>query len=140
METRHGFSHVTLYALRVERHRRGVTAVEAAIVVGLIGAFLGVASVYHAHLLTQAKELALKADLQSLWAGLAFFQARRGRHPETLEELVVQPIGQVRGSGSQGVWSLQDRGQQLVDSFRNPYSYEPTTGTVRSTTRGYETW
>ena len=118
----------------------GVTAVEAAIVVVLIGAFLGVASVYHAHLLTQAKELALKADLQSLRAGIAFFQARQGRHPHTLEELVVQPIGHVKGHGGQGAWSLQDRGQHLVDSFGNLYYYDPTTGTVSSVTRGYEAW
>ena len=111
---------------------------EAAIAVALIGAFLGAATVYHAQFLNRAKELALRADLQSLRAGVDFFQARRGRLPETLGEVLAEPIGSVKLSGK---WLLptDDHGA-LVDPFRHPYRYEPRSGIVVSTTRGYETW
>ena len=118
--------------------RDGMTAVEAAIVVALIGAFLGAATVYHVRLLHRAKELALRADLQSLRASVDFFQARRGRLPETLEAVFAEPIGSLKLSGN---WlPPRDERGALVDPFRRPYRYEPKGGMVTSTTPGYETW
>ena len=111
---------------------------EAAIAVALIGAFLGASTVYHVRFLRRAKELALRADLQSLRAGVDFFQAKRGRLPETLGEVLAEPIGSVKLSGK---WlpPTDDHGA-LVDPFRQPYRYERGTGVVASTTQGYETW
>ncbi len=118
----------------------GVSAVEAAVVVVLIGAFLGSATVSHRSTLRQAKELALQADLQSLRAGVMFFKARRGRYPATLEELVVQPIGTHPQGRRRLPWSLRDRGQQTVDPFGGVYRYDARAGAVASATAGYEDW
>ena len=121
------------------RNRRGMTALEAVIAVALLGGFVGAVTMYHAQLIRRAKGLALRADLQSLRASIEFFRATHGRYPGTLEEMLVEPIGGVAGRPAGG-WSLQDRGQQRVDAFGNPYYYDTTQGTVNSGTRGYETW
>lgn len=117
---------------------RGVTAVEAAIAVVLIGTFVGVAVGYQRHMLRQTKELALRADLQSVRASISFFEARRSRWPATLDELLAAPLGRVRGS--QGFAPHRNEQSQFVDVFGSPYAYEPTTGVVSSTTPGYEAW
>ena len=118
--------------------RRGVTGVEAAIVTGLIGAFLGVAVLYEHQVLRQARELALQADLQSLRAGIKFFEAQRGHLPRALDDALVQPFGALsaRGGGS----SPRNRAGALVDAFEHPYRYDARTGEVISTTPGYQEW
>ena len=116
-----------------------MTALEAVIAVALIGGFVCAVTTYHAQLIRRAKDLALRADLQSLRASIEFFHATHGRYPRTLEEMLVEPIGGVVGRPAGG-WSLQDRGQQRVDAFGNPYYYDAVQGAVNSGTRGHETW
>ena len=112
-----------------------MTAFEAVVAVALVGGAASAALAYQGQLLRRAKELALTADLQSLRASLEFFQARHGRYPSTLDDLLAEPIGAMRDRR----WSLRDRGQQRVDAFGNSYYYDAQHGTVRSGTRGYET-
>ena len=109
-------------------------------VVILISGFVGAAATYQARLMRRARELALRADLQCLRAGVVFFQATRGRAPATLEEVLVEPIGRVKRGERSVAWSLQDQGQRQADPFGHPYRYEPGTGVVASTTAGYESW
>jgi hypothetical protein len=109
---------------------RGVTALEATIVVILLGAALGVASVYQRQVIRRAKEVALAAELKNLRASLVFFEAVRKRRPDSLEELVAD--AKRRGqSASAG---------QGADVFGNIYVYDAKTGTIRSGTQGYESW
>ena len=116
-----------------------MTALEAVVAVALIGSCLGTAAVYQTQIVHRARVLALQADLRSLRAGIEFFQATHGRHPATLEEVLVEPIGHVAG-GRAGAWSLQGWGQQRVDAFGNPYYYDAVQGAVHSGTHGYEAW
>ena len=130
------------FPLRVSRFtlrgRSGMTALEAIVAVALISGCLGAAAVYQTQVIQHARALALRADLQSLRAAIAFFQATHGRYPATLEEVLIEPLGGVR-HGQAAAWSLQDRGQQRVDAFGNPYYYDARQGVVHSMTRGYET-
>jgi type II secretory pathway pseudopilin PulG len=116
-----------------------MTAVEAAIVVALLGGCVGAAAAYQAQVIRRAKALALRADLQGLRAAVELFRARHRRYPASLEELVAQPLGMVRRPAGAG-WSLREQGQDLADPFGRAYAYEPSHGTVRSQTPGYETW
>ena len=119
---------------------RGVTAFEAVIVLALIGAFVGVAVSYHRRMVVRAKELVLKADLRCLRAGLAFFEATRGRQPATLAEMLVEPIGDAAHGPQQRWGTLGHLTQAMVDPFGHPYRYEAAQGIVHSTTVGYEAW
>ena len=119
---------------------RGVTAFEAVIVLALIGAFVGVAASYQRRVVVRVKELALKADLQCLRAGIVFFEATRGRRPAALAEVLAQPIGDA-ARGPQQRWGALGRlGQGMADPFGHSYRYDLTRGTVSSTTVGYEAW
>ena len=116
-----------------------MSAFEAVVAVALIGGCVGVAAAYQTQIIHRTRALALRADLQSLRAGIEFFQATHGRYPATLEEALVEPIGHAAG-GRAGAWSLQDRGQQRVYAFGNPYYYDAVRGAVHSGTHGYEAW
>ena len=117
---------------------RGVTALEAAIVVALIGGFLGASVVYHRRLVVRAKEIALEAELRNLRASLAFFEAmHNGNHPASLEELRQDAMSRIRSVASTGVWPEPDA---MADAFGKPYAYDPKTGTIQSQTKGYESW
>ena len=120
--------------------RRGLAALELAVAVAVIGGFVCAAAAYQRLLVRRAHEVALRADLQALRAGVAFFEARRGGVPRSLEELAAQPIGRLRRGEEWHNWSLQDRGQRLTDAFGRPYAYDPATGRVWSTAAGYEKW
>ena len=116
-----------------------MTALEAAIVVAIVGGCVGAAATYQVQVIRRTKELALRADLQGLRAAVEMFQAKRRHYPASLEELVAQPLGAARQPGGHG-WSLKEQGQGLVDVFGRAYAYEPSAGVVRSRTPGYETW
>ena len=117
-----------------------MTALELAVAAAIIGALVYAAAAYEHLLIRRANEVALRADLQALRAGVAFFEARRGGPPASLEELAVQPIGRLRRMDRWESWSLKDRGQALTDVFGQPYAYDPATGRVWSTAAGYEEW
>lgn len=116
-----------------------MTALEAVVAVAVIGGALGAAAAYQIQMVGRAKALALRADLQCLRAAVEFFHATRGRYPVTLEEMLTEPLGGVRGERVR-VRSLRELGQQRVDAFGNPYYYSAVEGVVRSTTPDHETW
>ena len=110
---------------------RGISAVEAAIVVALVGGFLGAATVYHRQLLVRTKELALTAELRNLRASLMFFEDVHQRRPASLEELVEEMTRRLRIRGGS---------EAVVDVFGHAYAYNFTSGQIHSQTSGYETW
>ena len=116
-----------------------MTAFEAVVAVAIIGGCLGAAAVYQTGVIHRARALALRADLRTLRATVEFFRAAHGRYPATIDEMLVEPIGSVAGRPAKA-WSLQDRGQQRVDAFGNPYYYDAVQGAVHSGTHGYEAW
>ena len=117
-----------------------MTALELAVSVALLGTFVGLATAYQRQAIRRGKELALRADLQTLRAAVSFFEATRGARPATLEELAARPIGRLKPGGRTMSWSLRDRGQRLSDVFGTPYRYDAQTGAVFSATPGYESW
>ena len=121
--------------------KRGVTAIEMAVAVAVLGGFFVVALMSHRQTLRRARELALEAELRNLRAGVVFFESTHGRRPATLEELRTQPIGRVRMGKESSTWGpFRDVSQALTDPFGHPYRYEPATGAVASATPGCETW
>ena len=90
------------------------------------------------HMVRRARELALRADLACLRAGIEFFSSRHHRLPAGLEEVLAEPIGSAK---LQGRWSLpRNRQGALADAFGHPYRYHSDTGTVTSAAPGYERW
>ena len=116
-----------------------MTALELAVSVMVIGTFVGLAAAYQRQAIRRGRELALRANLQTLRAAVDFFEATRSARPADLKAIAAQPIGQLTG-GRLGAWSLLDKGQQLSDAFGTPYGYDPRTGRVWSQTPGYEGW
>ena len=82
--------------------RRGVTALEATVVVALVLGFVGLA-ITQQKTLHRTKELALRAQLNNLRASLAFFEARHKRRPRSFEELVRAGMDRVTIGGGQSV-------------------------------------
>ena len=119
---------------------RAVTALEAVLAVGLIGACLGVATAYHRVMLRRVRALVLRAQLRSFRAKLAFLDGLGAHRPVSLEALVRDDMPRVRLGG--GGWGdVEATGtESLVDPFGIAYAYDPKAGTVRSGSRGYEAW
>jgi len=97
------------------------------------------------------KETALRVELSNLRSAVSYYAMRNRRLPPSilalLEENVVVSSPAVEGAEYRVVvlgkyvesMTTDGRGRPL-DPFGNPYSYDPSTGGVKSTTRGYEMW
>jgi hypothetical protein len=118
-----------------------MTAFEVTVTVALLMAFLGIAAVQQRQVIRRARELALEAELKNLRASLVFFEAARRRRPASLEELQASATERVRaGGGHPGARASDSLSGQDTDAFGNLYAYDALTGTIRSRTRGYESW
>jgi len=119
----------------------GMTALEAVVAVALVGAFLGLAVVQQRQVIRRAKELVLAAELKNLRASLVFFEAARRRRPASLEELLSGATERMRaGGGRPSARVLASPIGQDTDAFGNLYTYDASSGTIRSQTKGYESW
>lgn len=114
---------------------RGVTALEAAIAVLVVGGGLLAASGYCRDAIRRSREVALAAELKNLRAGVMWYEAKHHERPLTLDAMIRSAMERMHGDRP---W-VMERGPAR-DTFGSPYRYDPATGAVRSTTPGYETW
>ena len=92
------------------RLRRGFTLIEVLMVLAVIALLLSIALPRYFAALERSKDVALQENLKVLRISLDRFHADKGRHPETLEELVEHkylravPVDPV--TESSGSWNL----------------------------------
>lgn len=82
----------------------------------------------------EAREFALKADLQRIRRAVDFYYTRTNTYPDTVERAAS------KGYGKNVTLLLRnvDAGGRARDPFGRRYLYNPATGEVRSRTPGYD--
>lgn len=131
---------------------KGLTIVDAVIVLCLIGILIGVVIPKYNRVAHEAQEAALKMGLTNIRTSIGLFRMLNERNPKSLNELVEinvllpSRMGQDPFSGSLFldekylIAQALDAQGHLVDAFGNRYTYDPVRGVVRTSTKGYESW
>jgi len=86
--------------------------------------------------LEAAKEIALKKELQELRAAISFHKAHTSKYPASLEEAAKWG----RSSNITFILENIDHSGSARDPFGRHYTYNPSTGEVKSSTPGYENY
>jgi len=130
---------------RLLRGSRGYGVVETALVVILMGLLAVVVMERYQRTLYEAQKTALKAELVNIRQALALYKALNGRYPASLRELLERralapyEAGILLSPRYLEHQAVDEQGR-LLDPFGAPYIYDPATGTVRSSRRGFEGW
>ena len=133
------------------RKQQGLTIFDAMITLLLAGILVGVVIPKYRQVARAAQESALKAELSNIRTSIRLFQMLNRKNPDSLKEMMEKKVmlpGRV-GSGAYDGSFIEQRyllknavnaEGNKVDAFGNPFSYAPSRGEVRSTTKGYENW
>jgi hypothetical protein len=108
------------------------------------GILLGISGHYEP-MIRAGRETALQLDLTTMRTAIQAYTLREGHPPPDIALLLKDGHLMVTAKGTIFVppflqSQALDPGGYLVDPFGARFSYEPSKGTVRSTTRGYENW
>jgi competence protein ComGC len=133
------------------RDQQGLTVLDAVITLVMIGLLIGVLIPALQRVAREAQETAIRAELVNIRIAISLFKTMNGRNPASLKELVEKDfmlparIGSDSFSGSffkqkYLMSNAVDAKGNIIDSFENPFFYDPKSGKVRSTTEGYERW
>lgn len=130
---------------------RGRTLLEALLVLILISILLFLAVDRFTSSVRPVKEAALQIELSNLRSAINFYATLNGKLPATLKILLnenaIVPKRDIEGDkfrlvllGKYVESMTADKDGYPTDPFGNRYAYDPATGMVRSSTRGYEKW
>lgn len=131
--------------------KSGRTVFESLLIVFFLAFLLFIAVDRFTSSVKPVKEAALTVELANLRSAINFFAMTKGRLPASLKELIavkaVAPKSDIEGRdyrieiiGSYVQSMTADPEGYPTDPFGNRYDYDPKTGRVRSTTKGYEQW
>lgn len=129
----------------------GLTALEAIITLCLIGILIGVVIPKYQRLALEAQETALRSELVNIRMSIRLFRLSIGRNPAGLDELMEKEVMLPARVGSDAftgsifkhkylMHNAVDEEGNILDAFGNRFQYDPKTGEVRTTTKGYEKW
>lgn len=129
----------------------GRSVLEALLVLFAVAVFVLVAMERYTSSIRALNETALTVELANLRTAVIFYSTMKGRLPGSLSELVKEKVvatkRDIRGreydiviAGSYVESMEVDPSGRPLDPFGSPYDFDPRTGRVSSTTRGYETW
>lgn len=129
----------------------GFSAFEAIITLCLIGILIVVVIPKYQRLALKAQETALRAELVNIRTGIKLFRLSMGRNPESLKEMMEKDVmlpGRVGRDAFTGsifkhkylMYNAVDSDGNILDAFGSRFEYDPKTGEVRATTKGYEKW
>lgn len=126
-------------------NEKGSGIVESLIVLIIISVLVVVVIDRYETIIEEAKEVALKTELNNLRQAILFFKIKNSRYPESLKELVTsQFVIPYRGDTIIKAKYLEpysfDKDKNILDSFDMPFAYERTTGRVWSIKKGFENW
>ncbi len=133
------------------RNLKGLTVIDAAITICLIGLLIGIVIPKYQRMAHEAQEAALKSALSNIRTSIRLFKMLNNRNPVSLNELMEKKvmipvsIGSDTYTGSildqKYLMSIAtDRKGNIIDAFGNPFEYDSSRGEVKATTKGYETW
>lgn len=129
----------------------GRTLFESVVVAALVGFFIFLAFDRYLSTITSVQETALSIELSNLRKAVNFYAMLNGRLPASLKNLLKEkaavPKSDIEGKehrieivGNYVESMTTDGGGYPLDPFGNRYNYDPNTGRVWSSTRGYEKW
>ena len=124
---------------------KGLTILDAVITLCLIGLLIGVVIPKLEQAAQAARETAVKAELANIRKGITLFKILNERNPQSLNELMEKDVMlRVRGDTffkqKYLLANAVDAKGNIIDAFGNPFAYDPASGRVRATTKGYESW
>ncbi len=124
---------------------RGLGIIDTLIVLVLISVFIGVLIPKYERTAREAQEVALRMSLSNIRMAIQVYVLTQRRIPSDLQELLkeryVLPTKEGTIFTDQYLkTSAVDESGRPIDPFGKPFGYEPASGRVYSTTRGYETW
>lgn len=130
---------------------RGGTALEAIITLCLIGILIGVVIPKYQRLAHEAREAALRSELVNIRTSIKLFRLSIGRNPESLKEMLEKDVMLPARVGKDALTgsifkhkylmhNAVDSEGNILDAFGSRFEYDPKTGEVRTTTKGYEKW
>ena len=133
------------------RNRKGLTVIDAAITICLIGVLIGIVIPKYQRMAHEAQEAALKMELSNIRTSIQLFRMLNGRYPNSLNELIEKKVMLPARIGSDPytgpildqkylMLNAVDEKGNILDAFGNPFLYDLFRGEVRTTTKGYETW
>jgi type II secretory pathway pseudopilin PulG len=133
------------------RANAGLTVLQALITLGLIGILTGTLILKFQRVTKETQDVAVRVELQNIRRSIALYKVLNQRTPQSLQELMEKElmlparIGTEPGESSfyKQKYLLAhalDAQGNILDPFENPYVYDPASGTVRATTKGYESW
>ena len=132
-------------------NRKGLTVLDALITLCLAGILIGVVIPKYQRVAREAQEVALKTGLSNIRTSISLFRMLNGRNPDSLHELIEKEVMLPARTGT-GPYAdslfkqkylnqlAMDTQGNLLDSFGNPFIYDPALAEVRSSTQGCETW
>ena len=124
-------------------NEKGSGIVESLIALIIISILVVVVMDRYETIIEEAKEVALKTELNNLRQTILFFKIKNGRYPESLKELVTsQFVIPYRGDTIIKAKYLEpyalDKDKNILDPFDLPFAYDPATGRVWSVKKGFE--
>ena len=133
------------------RNQRGFTILDALITLCVIGVLFGIFVPKYQRIAQEAQETALRSGLFNIRSSIRLFRIFNGRNPRSLTEMVEKKVilpARIGADASTGSFFEQkylmdhsvDKKGNIVDPFGNPVVYDPLSGAVRTTTKGYESW
>lgn len=128
----------------LKANQKGLTLLETLLVCIIIGALIGIAIPYYQRLAQEAKEVTLRAGLVNIRGGVGLYQVLEQHYPVDLKNLIQRkyllPVHGEIISREYLIAQATDTEGNLLDPFGNRYRYDPATGAVTSSTKGYESW
>lgn len=124
--------------------QKGASIVETLIVIIVISVLIVIVMTKYEDIAWEAKQTALKTELVNVRQAIMLFKMTKGKYPESLKELIagqmIMPYKDtlIRAKYLE-LYSL-DKDKNLLDPFDLPYAYDPQTGKVWSTKKGFESW
>ncbi len=122
------------------------TLLERTLAFLIVSALLGVIVVRYERVMTEARQSALRVQLQAIRQVIVLYgMVHSGGSPADLRELAqgrytLQVGDRVLASNPYLYRQATDPEGYPVDPFGNRYQYDPATGRVASSTLGYDKW
>lgn len=131
--------------MKVLHSETGLGIIDTLVALILISILIGVAISKYQGMVQEGREVALQVSLVNLRKAVAVYQLTRQSAPGSLKELITEryvvPMKEDTVFSDRYVkLAALDADGYPIDPFGNRYGYDPATGVVRPTTRGYESW
>ncbi len=138
-------------AARSLRSNEGRSIFEALLVAVLVAVFVLIAADRYYSSMKSVKETAMLVEMSNIRSSLNYYLMFNGKPPISLKEMVEKGVDASRKGIEGADYRIVIAGKYVetmtldaegypVDPFGNRYSYDASTGMIRSSTQGYEKW